>query len=154
MFSEEKETTVLRRQFETMMRLVTDYQTAFISYPSEITSNPDYKIIFNDNTLNLTETLNNLISIEKELIWYQRQKNTHHHDEVDDAGSAVVKSSFLSPTFFTSRRANEVIGGERGNHNPPPPSPSSHHHHLHSFSLDNSSIIMTPRGGAIRRLLL
>ena len=63
-----KEITVVRRQFERMMRIVMDYQTEFIFDRNNMKSNPGYEELFNDNTILLADTLTNLIKIEKELI--------------------------------------------------------------------------------------
>ena len=100
-----KEITVVRRQFERMMRIVMDYQTEFIFDRNNMKSNPGYEELFNDNTILLADTLTNLIKIEKELI-YERQTTPKPISTRNEIYDEVIGGGATSTCFLHWRRSH------------------------------------------------
>jgi hypothetical protein len=125
-----KEITVVRRQFERIMRIVMDYQSEFIYDRSEMQSTPSYEELFNDNTILLIDTLTNLIKIEKELIYERHQQKTM------DVHSSSSSSSNSSISDRTSSIYEEVLGTSLS-------SSSSSNQNLFSFFNTTPTIITT-----------
>lgn len=122
-----KEITVVRRQFERIMRTVMTYQSEFIYDRSDMQSTPCYEELFNDNTILFTDILTNLIKIEKELIYERHQQKT-----------MAVHSSSSSNSSISDRTSSiyeEVLGTSL--------SSSSSNQNLFSFFNTTPTIITT-----------